>query len=288
MGNELRLGFDVGGTRIKAVRVTLAGRVLARQVCPTGAAEGPAAVIQRMAELHGDLIGPQVALVGVGFAGPLDPVAGVVRHAPHLPGWEGTPLRELLSERFRLPVTLVNDATACAHGEGLCGAGRGARSLVCLTLGTGVGGGIVLDGKPWVGATGGAGEFGHVCVDPDGAACACGGRGCLETICSVTALGDAKALAAAARSGDADARSTFQRAGRALGQVIGQIANTLSPERVVIGGGLSAAWDLLEPAARLAIEAHSFLHNRSGFEVLVGTLGDDAGPIGAALFPRSG
>ncbi len=169
MGNELRLGFDVGGTRIKAVRVTLAGRVLARQVCPTGAAEGPAAVIQRMAELHGDLIGPQVALVGVGFAGPLDPVAGVVRHAPHLPGWEGTPLRELLSERFRLPVTLVNDATACAHGEGLCGAGRGARSLVCLTLGTGVGGGIVLDGKPWVGATGGEGiEAGGVVAIDDG------------------------------------------------------------------------------------------------------------------------
>ncbi len=285
MGNELRIGFDVGGTAIKSALIDPAGQVLARDRRPTGAASGPDSVIAAIEAAHATLDDPAVERLGVGFAGQLDPSAGRIRQSVNLVGWQDYPLRDELARRLGKPVTLCNDSTAYAYGEALLGAGRGARSVVCLTLGTGVGGGIVLDGVPWLGAQGGAGEYGHTCVDPNGRACGCGGRGCLETVCSASALGDVKALADEARGGGSKAVETFETAGAALGMVLGQIANTLSPEIVVIGGGMSGAWDLLEPSALRAMEAHSFAHNRAGMRVVKGLLGDDAGPIGAALMP---
>lgn len=283
----MRIGIDLGGTNLKAARVTGAGVVRARHRGATRAVDGPDRVLERLTEACEALRDPAVSAIGLAFAGPVDPAAGVVRHAPHLPGWEGVPLRDLLADRTGLPVTLTNDATAYAYGEARVGAGREVSSMVCLTLGTGVGGGIVIDGRPWQGAGGAAGEFGHVCVDPDGQPCPCGGRGCLETVCSASAIGQVEARAAAARRGESGATEIFDRAGAALGQVLGLIANTLAPELIVIGGGMAGAWDLLRPAALEAMARHSFAHNRAGLRVVTATLGDDAGPVGAALIAGS-
>ncbi len=188
------LAIDIGGTKLAAGIVDTEGRILARGEVPTLAAEGLEPVLGRIAGLGRDLLSrPEVAdvsvhRVGVGCAGPVDLKAGIVFNPPNLPGWTRVPLMDRLRHELDLPVVLENDANAAALGEFRYGAGRGARSIVYMTVSTGIGGGIILDGKIWHGLKDAAGEIGHMTVCPDGPVCGCGNRGCLEAMSSGTSI----------------------------------------------------------------------------------------------------
>ncbi len=210
--------------------------------------------------------------VGIGVPGIIDMPTGMVRESPNLPGWSDYPVRTEIEKRLGAPVILENDANVAAFGEKWLGAGRHVGDLAMLTLGTGVGGGLVLNGKIWHGMTGMAGEFGHMTVDPEGQQCGCGNRGCLEQYASATAIvrmareviatGDAAGLAKAASSdlefsakeiynlsiqGDEQARRIFRRVGRALGIALSTMVNGLNLEMYVIGGGVCSAWEAFSP-----------------------------------------
>ena len=175
------IGIDLGGTNIKMGLVDGAGRVKARRVLLTRAAAGPTQALKRVGAVVEELRKRRkIASVGIGIAGLVDHTAGIVRVPPNLPGWNGTPVKRMLEKLTGLPVYCANDANVVALGEWLCGAGRGCRHLLCVTLGTGVGGGIIADGRLLTGANDAAGEIGHTAIFADGLPCACGHRGCVE------------------------------------------------------------------------------------------------------------
>jgi len=232
--------------------------------------------------------------------------------APNLPYLDGSDPGARLGERLGLPVVVCNDADAAAWGEYRCGAGRGLRSFLTVTLGTGVGGALVLEGSLWRGADGMAGEVGHVNVEPQGRPCGCGSRGCLEQYASASGIvlhareGLARgeksslaalapealtsaAIAAAARTGDRLAVACLDEAGRRLGQVLAGVAvNLLNLEGVVIGGAASASFDLLLPALRAELFCRAFRAQARSFKLLCAQLGDTAGVIGAGLLAGEG
>jgi len=232
-------------------------------------------------------------------------VDGTVTTSPNPPALDGRPLAADLAERLRLPVVVANDANAVAWGEALFGAGREFASFLALTLGTGVGGGLVLDRRLWLGADGAAGEVGHWTVVPAGRSCGCGNRGCLEQYASARALavlarerieaGAASALAEipaeeltslqvgeAARRGDALALAVLDEAGGCLGQVLGGIANLLNLDGAVITGGAVDSFDLMRPAILRELRRHAFTVPGRRLAVVPGRLGDEAGILGAA------
>lgn len=185
------VGVDIGGTNIKLGLVDARGRVTRRRLLATQARRGPQQALERLSRAIGELTDARrVRSVGVGIAGLVDHIRGVVRLPPNLPGWHGTPVKAILENLTGLPVTVANDVNAATLGEWLFGAGRGHRNLFCLTLGTGVGGGIVADGRLLLGANHAAGELGHTIICGNGAACACGGRGCLEAYVGSRAIVD--------------------------------------------------------------------------------------------------
>jgi glucokinase len=175
------IGIDIGGTNIKMGLVDGAGRVKARRILLTRAASGPTKALRRVGAVIEDLRKRRkIASVGIGIAGLVDHTAGIVRVPPNLPGWNGTPVKRTLEKLTGLPVYCANDANVVVLGEWLCGAGRGCRHLLCVTLGTGVGGGIIADGRLLTGANGAAGEIGHTAIFADGLPCDCGHNGCVE------------------------------------------------------------------------------------------------------------
>lgn len=276
------VGIDIGGTNVRVAEVTADGSVLdvRRAGTPSGDAGALVAVV---AELAGDLTGP----VGVGIAGGIT-ADGTLRGAPNL-GIDGAPIGSLLGEALGRRVTVSNDADAAAWGEHRCGAGQDTDDLVLLTLGTGVGGGAVVAGALLRGASGLAGEFGHIIVHEGGARCPCGNHGCLEAYASGTAMamGDrnASAVAAAARDGDRAAVDHLARVGTWVGVGLASLVAVLDPARIVLGGGAgAAAFDLVAPAARQAMAARIFARARRDPPPLVAAdLGDHAGVVGAAL-----
>lgn len=241
--------------------------------------------------------------IGVGAAGLVDYGTGRYLYGPNT-GLRDLDLRDRLTKRFGIEVRMDNDANCAAWAEHRWGAGRGAEHFLCVTLGTGIGGGFVLAGRPYRGASGGAAEIGHMLVDPDGPACGCGRRGCWEQFASgqalerwartevkdhpASALADAASIrgpvvSAAAREGDAFARELLHRLGRWVGWGLGSLVNIFEPERIAISGGLVEAWDLFGPAAVASMQDQiEALHYRSAPEVLPATLGNDAGVVGAA------
>ncbi len=311
---ELTIGVDVGGTKIAAGVVDAAGRVLekVRISTPAATAEtveaGIVEAVRRLTARH------VVTAAGLAVAGFVDEKRSVLRFAPNLPMVE-RPLRALVEPLVGLPVVVENDANAAAWGEYRFGGGRGVPDVVLIAVGTGLGGGIVLDGRLLRGAFGGAGEFGHVRIVPDGLPCGCGNRGCWEQYTSGSALvREARALARvepdgakallelaggtpsaidggmitqAAAAGDETARSLLAEIGRWLGEGIADIANVLDPAVVVIGGGVSEAGDLLLGPARAAYEAQlvAAVH-RPHLTITAAELGNDAGLIGAADLAR--
>jgi glucokinase len=307
---ETAVGVDLGGTNIKVGLVTASGNVVARHATPTHADGGFSAVAVRMCDAVRECVRragerlESVAGVGVGSPGTIDHEAGVVCFSPNLPGWRDVPLRETLAEELGVRCVIENDANAAALAEQWLGAGKGERSLVLLTLGTGIGGGIVLDGHVWHGASGAAGEIGHMCIDPDGPQCNCGNRGCLETYASATGMvrrmreaiergadcplaADPDALTArriyeAAVGGDTAARRVVEDTGRYLGVAASNIMHALNPNVIAFSGGVTGAGEMLMGPLLREAEWRTLEQSRRGVRICFSALGDDAGILGAA------
>ena len=291
----VHLGLDLGGTNIKAAVVDSSLRVLATDVVPTGAADGEAAVLERVAALGRAVVEPfgEPVSAGVALPGHFDAARGTGSLLPNLLGdWAGRPIAGPVASSLGLPVKLVNDVRALTLAELRLGAGRGARDLVCIALGTGVGGGVVIGGRLHLGL-GHAGEIGHTTVDPDGPLCGCGNRGCLDRMASAESIAAAAGCssvaeaAEAARSGDPAARAAFARAGEYVGRVLAGAVVLLWPERVVVGGGVADAGELLlGPARRAFAEGLTGAAARPHAEIRPAALGNDAGLVGAADLAR--
>jgi glucokinase len=295
-------GIDLGGTNVRIGLVEGDGFELTQEEkFPSRVELGHGQLIERLAEAISRLGKGRVRAVGIGVAGLIDAARGYVLFSPNFPGWVDVPLGPGLERATGLPVAVENDANAVALGEYRAGAGQGARYFLALTLGTGLGGGFVFEGKLFRGATGQAGEVGHMIVMPGGALCGCGRRGCLETIASATGLvrmvreellagrqsilKDAPRLGAkeidrAAREGDELAIEVYIRMGRALGLALANMFNTLDLDVISLGGGVVAAWELFMPALREQLDA--CLLPRKEVQVVRTRLGDSAGILGAA------
>ncbi|MBI4004041.1 MAG: ROK family protein [Candidatus Omnitrophica bacterium] len=297
------VGVDFGGTNIKCGLVDRRGRVVTSLVLstarfgrPTTFVVGIHRAVEQLAA-SARLSSARLAGIGIGVPGLVDAQRGVVHMLTNVRGWCDVPLAGRLRARLHVPVFIDNDANLVTLGEWRWGAGRGAKSLVCLTLGTGVGGGLVFHGALYRGASGAAGEIGHTVLDPDGPRCGCGARGCLEAHVGTAAIvrmarqaGVAHRgrltpewLAWMARRGDRRARAVWHQVGRLLGRGLAGIVNLLNPDRVVIGGGVANAWALFAPSLRRAIRADAMEIPGRTVRVVRAQLGDQAGVIGAAV-----
>ena len=288
--SDLALGIDVGGTAIKAGAIS-GGRVLRR--VETATPHELQAFLDALAGLARELAGgTALPPVGVGIPGFPAPADGSILGAPNLPFLQGVPLGPALEERLGVPVRVDNDANLAAWGEALRGAGRGRPDFLLATIGTGIGGGLVLDGRLYRGPGGLAGEFGHLPVGHD-RLCGCGARGCLEAAVSARSLAawareegleatDLRELAALARAGNGGARDLLRRAGALLGEALAQVALLLDLRVFVIGGGGAPVLDLLREPALQVLVLRAFGREREDFELLQAELGNDAGFFGAA------
>lgn len=306
------LAVDFGGTKLAAgTTCTGFSRWQAFQsilLPPNVDAEGSLLqVIALVAKLQAETPEPFDA-IGVSFGGPVDQEQGVVHLSHHVPGWEHFPLRNWLEERFGAPAVIANDANAAAFGEHQLGAGRGCRSMMYITISTGIGGGLVLDGNLWTGQDGMAGEIGHMVIDPEGPLCTCGKRGCLESFASGSAIArqamemlqdkpqpglifsrftdqtgeiTARTISQACAEGDELAREILEAAAAKLGTGIGNAANLLNLERFILGGGVTKAgegwWDAVRRAAQCTILPGIQI------SILPAQLGDDAPLWGAKI-----
>jgi glucokinase len=285
------LGLDLGGTNIKLA--LLEDDVLVEQrEAPTLSEEGgPAAVLQRIVEL-GRSVGP-VDSVGVALPGLFDE-DGVIVLLPNLYGaWTGTPAREPLEEGFGAPVRMINDGHAFALAESTLGAGRGAANVMCIVCGTGIGGGLVLGGRLHLGPDQRAGEFGHHTVSEDGPRCECGNRGCLELYAGARAIAAAAGAPSfhetvvRAHAGDGVAIQALARAGELIGLAIANVLIFLAPDRVVVGGGVAEAGELLLDPLRASVANRARVAPLDRIAIAPAELGPRAGAIGAALWSAS-
>jgi glucokinase len=310
------VGIDVGGTNIGGAAGDREGRVLTERSVPTQAYEGPSAVIKRIAAFAQEVAGGTPQAIGIGLPGTLDRSSGVVRFLPNLPtNWRGVPVGEPLSQTLGCPVYLLNDARLATLGELDYGAGRGVGTFALLTLGTGIGGGVVIDGRLRLGPIGAAGEVGHQTILPDGPPCGCGNRGCLETLASGPALtgdgvrilrsgmapklfeltgGEAsrvtpKELAQAARAGDSHVTAIIERAAGYLAIAIGNLINVLHPELVLLTGGVAEMDEVLLNPLRRQVIARVGMFPADGVIIKRSALAGRAGVLGGiALAVRGG
>jgi len=282
------IGIDLGGTAIKLGRFDTAGQLLAELQVPTPQPAMPGAVAVAISEAVQQLDPDrQAPLVGIGLPGPMDAAARVARVCINLPGWEQVPLADWLEPELNRRVTLVNDGNAALVGEAWLGAARGFSDVLLLTLGTGVGGGVMLGGQLFTGHGGAAAEPGLIGVDPEGPPCNSGNRGSLEQFCSISGLGrlsplDPAELCRRADAGDPEALAVWARYGRWLGIGLTSLVYVLTPELVLIGGGLSAASHHFLPAAEAELEQRVQAESRAGLELRRAALGNGAGRLGAA------
>jgi len=276
--SSFSIGVDLGGTNLRIAAVSEEAQLIEKVTIGTAVAQGRERVIDDMCDAIrrvSDKYKSSSRLVGIGIGVPgiIDMSTGMVRESPNLPGWSDYPAQNEIEDRLGTRVILENDANSAAFGEKWLGVGRLVDDMAMLTLGTGVGGGLVLGGRIWHGMTGMAGEFGHTVVEPEGVRCGCGSRGCVEQYASASAIvrmakeaianGNAPALARAsgtdpefsakavynlAIQGDQEARKIFRRVGRALGIVLSNLVNALNLPMYVIGGGVSSAWEAFSPA----------------------------------------
>jgi glucokinase len=308
------VGVDLGGSKILSVVADARGKVISRDLRVTSASQGPEAVIQailesvRQAIAQADVSVSQLSGIGIGAPGISNPRTGVIFTSPNLPGWQDVPLRDIIAGEMGLKTFLINDANAAALGELYFGAARGARNFIYITISTGIGGGIVIDGKLYSGAGGTAGEIGHMTIADNGPRCTCGSTGCWEQLASGTALtrearrriaegaetiisdyagGDvekvtAEVVSRAFDQGDGLARELLAQTSHYLGVGLANLINIFNPELVVIGGGLSNMGDkLLNPAYQVAGE-RAFREAYRAVRFTRAELGGDAGVLGAA------
>jgi glucokinase len=310
------LGLDLGGTNIKAGIIDASFHLIAHTSVPTEAGKGPDAVIENMAAAarsvasRANIDMGDIAGIGIGAPGPLDLVNGIVIAAPNLPGWKNVPLRDRIQKLTGRPAILENDANAAAFGEFCAGAAAGdeIRDMVMLTLGTGVGSGIVVNGKLVHGAFNLAGEAGHMIVNPEGERDGCGTHGCLEiygsashtarrateavaggaksTLSALLKAGPGKITAKdvfqAAEQGDALANQIVDETAKYLGIACVNFCRILDPRMIVFAGGMTLAGDFLFDRIRAAFKRHSWTIVEDRVEIVPATLGNDAGVIGAA------
>jgi glucokinase len=289
------LGVDFGATYAKLVVLDVDGgqrHVVASDTVPTGARDDPEQVTARIAGLgralldaHGD-----ATAVGVGLPGLFDETGGIVLF-PNLPAaWVGHRIGEQLGAALGAPAHLINDARAFTLAESRMGAAAGASTVLCVTLGTGVGGGVVIDGKLRFGRLGRAGEIGHQVVEADGPPCGCGNRGCVESfatsaeLCRRAGQDSPEGVFAAAASGDAQAATAVAGLVSRLAQGIGNLVTVLWPELIVVGGGVANAGEQLLGPLRAAVAAAAPLVDPASYRIVAAVLGSSAGAIGAALW----
>lgn len=304
------VAVDFGGTQIRAALCDSQGQIYRRIAQPTGAAAGPEAVIGRLLGAIDEVMtgapNDQVAGLGIAAPGPLNPATGVILSPPNLPGWTNIPLRGLLSQRLGRPVFLNNDANLAGLGENTFGAGRGVRDMIYLTISTGVGSGIIVDGRMIQGVNGLGAEAGHMIIEPDGPLCNCGHHGCLEAFSSGAGIarhaverikagkktritkmvgGDlskvtARVVNEAAQLGDKVGTQALRRAGRYLGIGIANLLRIFNPRMIVLGGSVMKAGSLLtEPMWDALRDAAPRIY-WEGLTIVPAALGDDAGLLG--------
>lgn len=311
------VGIDIGGTFIKIAVVWNDGRVVRSTQIPTDAAAGPepaaARILAAARGLMADegLTAAEMRAVGMDSAGIIDAERNLVLDAPNLRAWENHPLAARLAAAFGVPVYLENDVNAMVYGEWCCGAGRGTRHLLGLTLGTGVGGGLVLDGRLYRGARGAAGEVGHVSVNRFGPRCNCGSFGCVERYVGAAHIVDRAlealardtrpsrlrdlaaqeltplVLSGAAADGDAVAAEILEETGIWLGVALAGLVNVLNPERIVVGGGVALAGELILGPARRTLRERAMQVPGGSVDIVPAALGNDAAVVGAALLALS-
>lgn len=303
--------IDLGGTKLRSIVADGSGRVLGDDIRLSRTEEGLEAILGRMVECLDTSLAKagveRAQLRGLGIASPgaVDSARGIVPEAPQLPGWQDVPLVRLMEERVGVPARLENDAGAAALGEHRYGAGRGSRYMLYITVSTGIGGGIIIDGEMYSGKSGAAGELGHVVIDMNGPPCGCGGRGCLEALASGTAIGrkgeelaesgdspilarlcreegrvTAETMQRAAEMGDTASREAFREAGHYFGVALASFVNIFDPEVIVIGGGVAKAGDLLLEQARTTMQALAMAQPLKGVRLVVSELGDFVGALG--------
>jgi glucokinase len=297
------LGFDIGGTHLKACALTQHGEQAAEMTRPSRAMEGREKLLATLWSAMEEMM-QQFPNRPVGIASPgiVDVERGCSTNVvTAYPDWGGTSLAALARERLGVSVVVENDGQAAAYAEYCWGAARGADPLVTVTLGTGIGGGLVVNGQLVHGEGNLAGRLGHLPIRDSGPLCGCGNRGCLETLASARALVDRaralgvatppggwedemapKHLACAARNGDHTVKQIFSAVGHDLGLGLATLANALAPEAIVIGGGMAAAWDLLQPGVNEALQHHLLMRHLRHLEITQTCLGPWAGAIGAA------
>lgn len=296
------IGVDLGGTNLRAAAIDENGRIIDKVAVSTTFDEGPEGVVDEIVRVvkrvtaHIGL--PEFKGVGIGVPGFIDMDAGVVMGSANLPGFEGFPVRDEIQKRLGTRIILENDANAAALGEQWMGAGKDVKDLILITLGTGIGGGIVVDGKILRGFRGMAGEIGHMTVFPDGNPCGCGNCGCLEKHASASAIAamagmmgiaakkfSARELYDIAIAGNTRAKLVFESVGRSLGIAIANLINLFNFPLYLLTGGPLPAWDLFAPTMFAEIQKRSFTYARSGARVEKALLGGDAGLYGAAYLP---
>jgi glucokinase len=326
----LTIGVDLGGTSLRIAAYSPGSGVLESVTLRTRLEAGPVAVVDDMCQailrlLDGHTKGRELAGIGVGSPGPLELPAGRLHQPPNLPGWDRFPLLEQMEKRLQRPVILESDANAAVLAEYELGLGKelGVGSMCMLTLGTGVGNGIIFEGRLWHGSAGMGGEAGHMTVYPEGELCGCGNQGCLEACASATAVVSAaerrissgkapglarlksdgsaltaQSLAEAAKAGDPDALSIFAETGRSLGICLAGLINIFNFPLYVVGGGVANSWDLLSPTLFEELERRSYVYALTapgraasagmpggGTRVLPARLGAEAGLMGACILP---
>ena len=315
MGN--RIGIDVGGTNVKIALVNDKGNIIYSNSIPTRAEMGYEYTINNMKEAIAELIKEtksdkkSIEGIGFGFPGQIDYKKGVVRLAPNIPGWVEVPIAEIMEKEFGIPTRVDNDVRCAALGELNYGAGIGCENLICITVGTGIGSGLIINGKLVRGASNAAGEIGHIKLDMHGGPlCGCGDRGCLEAFASgpsIVAMAEEYIkggkstkyrelanpditpyiVSEAAKQGDPVAKRIFTIVGEYIGIGLASVVNLLNPEKIIIGGGAAAAGDLLLNPIKENLIKRAMPIAGSAVEIVPAQLGNSAGVIGASLLIKS-
>ena len=309
---DLSIAIDLGGTKMRVAVIDRAGVLLQREEEPTLAHQGREQAVERLTQIITNLIpstkGRELVGIGASLASPVDPDTATMYNPPNLPGWDGFSLKFLLEKTFGIPVWADNDATLGAVGEHAYGIGQGVQNLVYVTVSTGVGGGIIADGRPLQGAKGFAGEIGHMSIDRNGPLCRCGNVGCLETLASGTAIANlalerleqgeesilqemvngnlakvnAEAVMKAAGQGDSMAVDLVNRFARDLGLGLVNLLHIFDPEMIILGGGVSRSYQIYSKALNEAILSNTMTHLRGHINLVTSVLGDDISLLGAA------
>ncbi|MBN2077109.1 MAG: ROK family protein [Dehalococcoidales bacterium] len=310
------LTADLGGTKMVVALVSPEGKIIDRHRQPTLAQDGPEDVIDRLYSSidylleKNNILFSQLDAMSLGIAGIIDTRNGIVDKAPNLPGWENLALRDKINDRYDVPVYVLNEVDAAALGEYRYGAGKGLNNIALITLGTGIGGGLILDGKLFLGSSGSAFEIGHMVIKDDGSECGCGKNGCLETLASGTAIGreakrriadgeksilvdmmngaieniTAERVHEAAKKGDSLASGVIAGASYYLGLGIINMVTLINPEMIIIGGSVARMGNLLLDPVRRMVKDKTFPLMVKKLKIVRARLGEDAGLLGAAAY----